>query len=188
MSYLRKRDFGAEAAEYDQKREGQAKWIREQAVIEGWLDEFPGSLVLDAGGGTGRWLPVLKKNECNTFIVDLSLPMMAQAEKKILQLWPDPKKRPAKLIQADLCNLPKFDRKFDIVLLTRVTPWLTPEECEKVGNQLRERSKRIIMTTRESDRPVKLIQGDWKIVKEEEGASEEGPDKDYRIVMMEAVH
>jgi ubiquinone/menaquinone biosynthesis C-methylase UbiE len=51
--------------------------------LQGRLPESPGALILDAGGGTGRWTVPLAGEGCRVVLCDISPGMLQQAQEKI---------------------------------------------------------------------------------------------------------
>ncbi len=75
--------FGDIAAGYEARREPQAKWQREQAVISEWLCRYPaGTRVLDCPVGTGRFLPLYVAHEFEVTGIDISPDMLRVAKTK----------------------------------------------------------------------------------------------------------
>ena len=78
---------GAMAAKYDAVRAGGKRWAREAEVIEPLLRSFPaGSGLLDVAAGTGRWLPLYKKQGLSPILIDSSQDMLDQAAAKAAAL------------------------------------------------------------------------------------------------------
>jgi ubiquinone/menaquinone biosynthesis C-methylase UbiE len=72
----------------------------------------PQSLVLDAGGGTGRWSVRIAKKGCKVVLVDISDRMLAQAQARI-----DREKLHDRVImkKANILDLDYPDETFDLV-------------------------------------------------------------------------
>jgi len=71
------------------------------------------SLILDAGGGTGRWSLPLAKMGYSVILCDISQGMLKQAENKIHKEGLSDK---VKIQEEDLTNLSYADQMFDFVL------------------------------------------------------------------------
>lgn len=78
---------GTIAAKYDAVRSGGKRWAREAEVIEPLLQSIPANTcLLDVAAGTGRWLPLYKKQGLAPILIDSSRDMLAQAEAKAAAL------------------------------------------------------------------------------------------------------
>jgi ubiquinone/menaquinone biosynthesis C-methylase UbiE len=174
---------GPVAANYDAKREQSPKWLAEQAIIEGWLDEMPeGSVILDAPVGTGRFLEVYARRKFDLYGLDLSADMLNQCAAKM------PLGFSAKLGQGNVlrCGLP--DAHVDVAVNCRITRWLSPDENILLMKEMqRVCRKRIIWTARVEGhihaRTVELFKSalhGWQITR-----NVAGYEPAYRILMAE---
>lgn len=178
---------GAVAQGYDAKREANPKWIAEQMVIEGMLDDIrPGSWVLDCPVGTGRFLAYYNRREFCVKALDRSPDMLAAAEAKADVLGFD--KRRITFGQGDIRSTGLADKCVDVSVMCRLTRWLSPADCVVALRELqRVTRQRIIVTARVRNhphaRPYELIASaldGWSIAKDEAGYHE-----DYRIIALE---
>ena len=173
---------GAAATGYDEKRGQSDKWLKEQAIIEGMLDDIqPGSWVLDVPCGTGRFFKFYHDKGFIVRGIDASADMLVQAAQKVI----DPMK--VRLGQADARALPAQDKCVDASVMVRLTRWLSPEDCQIAFKELQRVSRdRIVITARVANhahaRPVELftdaLEPGWSLAKNEEGYAPE-----YRILM-----
>lgn len=81
--------------------------------LKNYLPENRDSLILDAGGGTGRWTIPLAQMGYQVILCDISQGMLAQAKRKILK---ENLSDRVKIIEEDLTNLPFPNEMFDFVL------------------------------------------------------------------------
>ncbi|MBU3901994.1 MAG: methyltransferase domain-containing protein [Candidatus Thermoplasmatota archaeon] len=82
--------------------------------IKRFLPKNKNSLILDAGGGTGRWGIKIAKLGYNVVLTDISKGMLKVAEKKIKK---NNLSNKIKIVGADIKNMKMFqDEKFDLVL------------------------------------------------------------------------
>ncbi len=179
---------GAVATGYDAKRESSPKWLIEQAIIEGWLNELPaGTKIIDIPAGTGRFFDCYQRNNHLVVAVDRSRDMLQQAAQKV---------RDAKRFQfgaGDITNMNQLpDKLFDVAVSVRVTRWVIGEYGpDGIARMLKELQRvtlaKIILTARVANHPfavtLDLIDSaldGWKISRNEVGV-----DMDYRILMIE---
>lgn len=140
---------GQVAGNYDAKRETSEKWIVEQRIIEGWLDELPdSSTVLDAPMGTGRFMEIAARKKFQLFGLDRQEDMLQQALKKAKSIGYDFKFRIGNVLET---GLP--DKSVDCVTCIRLTRWMIeehgPEGIQRLLRELQRVSrKRIILTAR----------------------------------------
>lgn len=78
-----------------------------------YLPEDKNSLILDAGGGTGKWALPLAKMGYRVILCDISKGMLKQAEDKIIKEKVSDK---VKIQEGDLTRLSYPDQMFDFVL------------------------------------------------------------------------
>jgi len=81
--------------------------------LKKYLPADKNSLILDAGGGTGRWSVPLAKMGYRMILCDISQGMLKQAENKIHKERLSDK---VKIQEEDLTNLSFADQTFDFVL------------------------------------------------------------------------
>lgn len=175
----------AVAAGYDAEREDDPKWLLEQQIIEGLLDELPDdAIVLDAPVGTGRFFNYYQRRGFRVYGLDLSEQMLTKALQKVTT---DEK---IFLHQDTLLEVPLPDKSVDAAVNCRITRWLSPDECVKMLMEMqRVARKRVIWTARIANHPharsLELFEGalqGWRITRNEIGS-----DMDYRILMAEPV-
>jgi ubiquinone/menaquinone biosynthesis C-methylase UbiE len=198
---------GAVASGYDAKRENSAKWQVEQAVIESMLDDLPpGSWLLDAPCGTGRFIDFAIRKQLVYRGVDLSADMISQAAARtdgksatFTFTLPDGsthQEPQLSFMKGNVLNSGIPDKSVDAVMNIRVTRWLSPEECQRMFTEMMRISRdRIILTARvcqhQFARPLALFEAvmspEWRLERSECGAS--GPadapveDPAYRIFL-----
>lgn len=181
---------GAVAAGYDAKRETSAKWIVEQAIIEGWLGDLAaGTEIIDIPAGTGRFFDCYQRHGHKVVAVDRSMDMLQEAGKKVRM--PDS----FRFGTGDITNMNRVpDKVFDVAVSCRVTRWVIgefgPDGIVRMLKELQRvtRSK-IIVTARVANHrfavSLDLIESaldGWRISRNAVGA-----DMDYRILMLEPV-
>lgn len=82
--------------------------------IRRFLPEEKGSVILDAGGGTGIWSVELLKMGYRVVLTDISAEMLGQAKKKVRELGLESQ---IEIICSDICSMPQFpDNHFAMVL------------------------------------------------------------------------
>ena len=198
---------GQVADNYDDKRAGQAKWTVEQALIEQMLSDLPpGSWVLDAPCGTGRFLEYCINHQLIYRGLDISEDMIAHAAAKIdnqcavfTMKTPDGREGQTPQVsftKGDVLSSGIPDKAVDAALCIRITRGLSPDECQQMFREMQRISRdRIILTARvcqhQHARPLALFEAvmspEWELAHSEYGAS--GPadtpveDKAYRIFM-----
>jgi ubiquinone/menaquinone biosynthesis C-methylase UbiE len=179
---------GSIATGYDAKREQSPKWVIEQKIITGMLDDLPeGTVILDCPVGTGRFLPFYVEKGFHILGMDLSLDMLKQAEAKIA---PIAAKAVGELRQGDVRNTGLPDKSVDVAVNCRITRWLSPADCQTMLREMqRVARQRIIWTARVANHPhartVELFEAaldGWAIVRNDAGA-----DLDYRILQARPV-
>jgi SAM-dependent methyltransferase len=184
---------GAVATGYDAKREQSPKWIIEQGIIEGFLDDLPvGTWVLDVPCGTGRFFDTYARKGFICRAMDVSADMIAQATRKV--------QNPTAMIgdvaqfgfrHGDMFKeLPKLPPKcMDATVNCRITRWIMGEHGpagvqEMLRQMQRIARQRVIFTARVKDHPFAvgypIIEGaldGWKIARDEAGS-----EPAYRII------
>lgn len=198
---------GAVAQNYDAERQSKAKWTVEQAIIEDMLSDLPpGSWVLDAPSGTGRFLEFCLNNRLVYRGLDISEDMIRQAAART-----DGKSPTMKFNTPDgkTENVPQIaftkgsvlssgipDQSVDAALNIRISRWLSPDENQQMFTEMQRIARdRIILTARVCNhsqaRPLALYEAvmspEWELARSECGASgpAEAPVEDpaYRIFM-----
>lgn len=78
---------GAFARSYESDRAIDAKWQREEEIVEDFLDRMtePSMTVLDVPVGTGRFLPAYAKRGLKVIGVDVSGDMLAEARRRVVE-------------------------------------------------------------------------------------------------------
>jgi ubiquinone/menaquinone biosynthesis C-methylase UbiE len=192
---------------YDDKRAGQAKWTVEQQVIENMLVDLPpGSWVLDAPCGSGRFLKYCLDHHLVYRGLDISEDMIRKASAKTDGRTPvlkfdthDGRTEDVPQIaftKADLLSSGIPDKSVDAALCIRITRGLSPEECQQMFKEMQRIARdRIILTARVCNhqfaRPLALFEAvmspEWRLERSECGASgpAEAPVEDpaYRIFL-----
>lgn len=195
---------GAIAQGYDAKREQSPKWLIEQAIIGGMLDDLPsGSVILDCPVGTGRFLDFYISKGFQFIGADLSGDMLIQSALKLApqsqveqwvntcnarnQILPLRIKDKGMLVNGDIRQIGLADKSVDAAVMCRLTRWLSPDDCQRALRELQRVSRqRIILTARIANHPhartVELFQStlneEWRLFRNEVGC-----DIDYRILM-----
>jgi len=174
---------GSIATGYDAKRESDPKWIIEQKLITGMLDDLPpGTIVFDCPVGTGRFLPFYIEKGFHFIGMDLSKDMLGQAGAKVEPLAA---KAVGELHVGDVRNTGLADKSVDVAVNCRITRWLSPADCQQMLKEMQRIARqRIIWTARVANHPhartVELFEealDGWAIVRNEPGV-----DLDYRII------
>ncbi len=190
---------GEVAANYDAKREQTPKWIAEQRIIEQMLSDLPpGSWILDAPCGTGRFFEFYQRQGFIVRGVDLEADMLNVASQKI--------SNPTAiingnaqfvLVQNDVRRTGLPDKSIDATVNVRITRWIENEKgepcpiaCQNMFREMQRISRdRVVLTTRiahpthpDIARPVSLFESalkpGWKLA-----FSEAGSEEDYRVLM-----
>lgn len=198
---------GEIASGYDAKRENSAKWQVEQKIIESMLDDLPpGSWLLDAPMGTGRFIDFAIRKQLVYRGVDLSEDMIRQAAARtdgksamFTFTLPDGsthQEPQLSFMKGNVLNSGIPDKSVDAAMNIRVTRWLSPEECGVMFREMMRISRdRIILTARvcqhQHARPLALFEAvmtdEWRLERSECGASgpAEAPVEDpaYRIFL-----
>ena len=198
---------GAIASGYDAKRVNDAKWTVEQKIIEDMLSDLPpGSWVLDAPCGTGRFIDYAIRKQLVYRGVDISADMIRQAAARTdgksatftftLDDGSSHQEPQLSFMEGSVLNSGIPDKSVDATLNIRISRWLTPEENQQMFREMQRIARdRIILTARVCNhshaRPLSLYEAvmspDWELVRSECGAS--GPadapveDPAYRIFL-----
>lgn len=179
---------GPIATGYDAKRESDPKWVIEQKLITGMLDDLPPeTIVFDCPVGTGRFLPFYIEKGFHFIGMDLSKDMLGQAGAKVEPLAA---KAVGELHVGDVRNTGLADKSVDVAVNCRITRWLSPADCQQMLKEMQRIARqRIIWTARVANHPhartVELFEealDGWEIVRNEAGS-----DLDYRIIQARPV-
>ena len=84
--------------------------------LKRYLPKSPGSLVLDAAGGTGKWAILMAKEGCHVVLLDASEGMLDVARRKIRR---ENLEDSVTIRKGDIANLEFPDDMFDLVLCER---------------------------------------------------------------------
>ena len=180
--------YGPIATGYDAKRESDPKWIIEQKIITGMLDDLPPeTIIFDCPVGTGRFLPFYIEKGFHFIGMDLSKDMLGQAGAKVEPLAA---KAVGELHVGDVRNTGLADKSVDVAVNCRITRWLSPADCQQMLKEMQRIARqRIIWTARVANHPhartVELFEealDGWEIVRNEAGS-----DLDYRIIQARPV-
>lgn len=111
---LSTRYAGRNAENYELQRSG-AKWVSEDRAIEQLLKHVgEGATILDVPVGTGRFFRYFKARKFNTYGVDISADMIAQARANAERI-----EARVRIIESDILSLPYDDDSFDLVMCIR---------------------------------------------------------------------
>lgn len=174
---------GPIATGYDAKRESDPKWIIEQKIITGMLDDLPPeTIVFDCPVGTGRFLPFYIEKGFHFIGMDKSKDMLVEAGKKVEGLAG---KASGELYVGDVRATGLADKSVDVIVNCRITRWLSPQDCQVMLKEMQRIARqRIIWTARVANHPhartLELFEealNGWAIVRNEPGS-----DLDYRII------
>lgn len=129
---------GGVASSYDAKRSGDPKWVKEQEVIEDLFNKVSKSQlkVLDVPVGTGRFVPLYKKNDWLVTGMDISEDMLKEAKEKAREHSFD-----MEIAQGSIFDLAKGDSVFDLVVCIRFLNWINFKDFSKVVGNLAKTSK-----------------------------------------------
>jgi len=119
-SKLSYRYIDSRARDYDEKRVGRKKWLVEERIIKGFLDQFPqGTHILDIPVGTGRFIPFYKNYNFKVTGMDISRDMLEESQKKVVA-----KNFNIVLKQGSIFEIEFPDGHFDVVLCIRFLNWI----------------------------------------------------------------
>lgn len=187
---------GDVAKGYDKKRETSQKWVVEQQIIERMLSDFPpGSWIVDAPCGTGRFFQFYEKQRFIVRGIDISPDMLRVAGNKI--------QNPTAIIDDEkawgwrVSNLVEDgtgleESSVDAAVCCRFTRWAFGQHGERgVIDVLKELQRvarsAVIFTARVKDHPMactydvieKAIQPGWAVHEDAEGYMDA-----YRIIKL----
>ena len=109
---------GPVAREYVARRVQGRKWEREQEIVEAYVKRLPpGSSILDAPIGTGRFLPLYV--DMRIYGLDISRDMLAEARG-----MDSFEARGPGLLMGEVESLPLRDRSVDYVVCARLLNWV----------------------------------------------------------------
>ena len=115
MDDLSKRYVGGTAAQYEHIRASGKKWAAENRAVEQLLTCVPeGSRILDVPVGTGRFIPYYKDRHFETYGIDASADMIAQARARASDVGLE-----VLLDEGDIRALPFADGFFDLAVCIR---------------------------------------------------------------------
>lgn len=131
MFELVKREYDKRAETYDDQFEKNFFRIYDAVTwkyLEPYLPTSKDAVVLDAGGGTGRWsIPIARKG-LNVTLVDISEGMLSVARRKVKESDLEEK---IALKQGDIAELEYLDETFDLVFCEHAL-FLTEEPAQAV--------------------------------------------------------
>lgn len=111
---LSPRYSGRNAENYEHQRSGK-KWVSEDRIVEQLLAHVgPGSSILDAPVGTGRFFSYFNVRKFKIYGVDASADMIAQARVNAERVGAE-----VRLVKSDILSLPYDDDTFDLVMSIR---------------------------------------------------------------------
>jgi ubiquinone/menaquinone biosynthesis C-methylase UbiE len=121
---------------------------------EPYIPTDPRSLVLDAGGGTGRWsIPIAKKG-CKVVLLDVSEGMLKQAQAKINR---ENLQEQVAVKKGDILNLDFHDETFDLVFCDH-TLFLFPDPSRVIRELIRVLKKNsTIVISAQNKYPLALL-------------------------------
>jgi SAM-dependent methyltransferase len=117
--------FGDKATKYDEGREDEEKWVKENEAVRKCLEDLVGTTVIDIPCGTGRFFKDFKELKLEAEGFDVSGQMMRQAKPK--------GSFPVKF--GDIMNIPAEDGQYDAALCVRL---LEKFKAEEVASALEE--------------------------------------------------
>jgi SAM-dependent methyltransferase len=109
---------GATAENYERRRSRKALWQREQSLVTELLHDIgvgPGSLVLDATVGTGRFFHLYRSLGCSIVGLDISSDMLRLADESAREVGLDD----VSLRKGDITAIDLPDKSVDIVVCVR---------------------------------------------------------------------
>lgn len=148
-SKVASRYSGKQARTYDQVRNKQIRWHKENEIVAAMLaDVRRGSRVLDVPVGTGRFFPLYDKLGFRVEGVDGSEDMLTEAGKKARRCTPTPV-----LSVGDATSLLYKAREFDASVCVRFLNLIDEESVRATMRELfRVTRSRIVLTIRLGDK------------------------------------
>ena len=145
INSLSNKYYSDTALKYDDRRKNNAKWIKENSIVDHYLSKFSkDTLVLDAPIGTGRFVPLYKKYDFPVTGFDVSNDMLALAKEKAQEQEVDIAFKNGSLFESEIP-----EASYDLVLCIRFVNWLHQNNASKVIHELnRISSKNIILGVR----------------------------------------
>lgn len=132
MDDLSTRYVGGTATQYERIRASGKKWASENQAVEQLLTHVPeGSKILDVPVGTGRFFPYYKARHFETFGIDSSADMIAQARVRAGQVGLE-----VQLDQGDIRALPFADDSFDLAVCIRFLNLIDSRMVDEVVREL----------------------------------------------------
>lgn len=103
------------ATEYEEQYETLYWKIYDKLTYDHMFDNIENSkgVVLDAGGGTGKWARIFAQKGYEVIVTDLSSQMLKQGEKYAKEKG---LLNRMSFVKGDICDLPFLDKKFDITI------------------------------------------------------------------------
>jgi ubiquinone/menaquinone biosynthesis C-methylase UbiE len=138
---------GRKAATYETVRLKQARWHRENELVEQFLSEWPEhTRVLDLPVGTGRFLKFYTQKNFDVVGLDISEEMLALARRK---------KTKAELRVEDATHTLEKDKSFDVSVCVRFLDLIDEGAMRKVMHELfRVTNHQIVLTIRFGEKYV----------------------------------
>ena len=140
---------GEAAANYDRLRQRNRKWKKETEVVRKIIAGLdPGTLILDIPIGTGRFLPIYKKNGIRAVGLDISMDMIRQAQKKMERTGNIP------VIIGDARHIPMASKSVDYIICIRLLNWVTTPMAKDIIRELHRVARNGIVVGFRSQRNI----------------------------------
>jgi ubiquinone/menaquinone biosynthesis C-methylase UbiE len=147
---LKDRYYGSLAQTYDSLRENTPLWTREQEIVRETLRQLdPGSTVVDAPVGTGRFLPLYREFGLRPTGVDASREMLDHAAAKGRGLGV-----PFTIVHSDLRSMSIPDKSFDMAVCIRFLNWVDAENLQAALRELTRVTRHAVVFGVRSYRPL----------------------------------
>lgn len=129
---------GGRARDYERRRQREAKWQREQKIVNRMLRELPkGARLIDVPCGTGRFADLYRDHGIKAVGVDISPDMLRQANLRM------------KTRRGDVFCIEDKPGSYDAGVCIRFANWVQPSELRQVLAELaRVTTQRIILGVR----------------------------------------
>ena len=135
-----KRYVGKKAADYNQRRESQAKWRGEDAKVREVLDDLqPGARVLDIPCGTGRFFEYYQERGFDALGIDVSAEMLSQCSG-------------VPVTQGNIFDIQADDDSFDVALCIRFMNLIEASDMKIALRELQRVASRVLFTLRVKQR------------------------------------
>jgi ubiquinone/menaquinone biosynthesis C-methylase UbiE len=119
-SKLSRSYIDSNARDYDEKRVGRKKWLVEERIVKGFLEQLPeGASILDIPVGTGRFIPFYKIHNFKVTGMDVSKDMLEESQKKVIA-----ENFNLTLKQGSIFDIDFPDKNFDFVVCVRFLNWI----------------------------------------------------------------